>query len=182
MATKTDRVPVQHRAVLAAVAALIIVGTPCASGADADPSPTKIVVFDFEFDDFSAGAGIAGDPKADRTQVDKTTAEARRVLADSGHYVLVDVAGIDDPAVNDRSLRQCDGCEAAIARRLGADQSLLGVVSRISRTEYVERFELRDANSGALLLAKQSGIRLGADYSWPLGAAALIRNNLLNTR
>lgn len=180
MATNTDRVPARRRWLVASLAALLIGSMQGASGAGADSSTIKIAVFDFEFDDFSAGAGIAGDAKADLAQVDKVTAEVRRLLAESGRYVVVEVSGIDDLAVKDRSLRQCNGCEAAIARRLGADQSLLGLVSRISRTEYVERFEIRDAQSGALVLARQSGLRIGADYSWPLGAAALIKNNLLN--
>jgi hypothetical protein len=39
-------------------------------------------------------------------------------------------------------------------------------VTRISRTEYVVRFQIRDA-------------RTGADYSWNRGVAALINSGLL---
>jgi hypothetical protein len=45
------------------------------------PSPIKIAVFDFELDDFSGGAGIAGDNAADLTQLDLATSEARRLIA-----------------------------------------------------------------------------------------------------
>ena len=102
------------------------------------------------------------------------------MIAQSGRYVLVDVASADGEALKGRWLRQCNGCEAAIALKFGADQSLVGVVARISRTEYVVRFQVRDAHSGDLVRARQSGVRLGADYSWSRGAVALIKDGLLN--
>jgi hypothetical protein len=76
-------------------------------------------------------------------------------------------------------LRHCDGCEAAIARKLGADQSLLGIVKRISRTEYQVRFQIRDAATGALVTEAESGLQMGADYSWNRGAARLVKDRLL---
>ncbi|MEJ0096269.1 MAG: DUF3280 domain-containing protein [Methylocella sp.] len=153
---------------------------PTPVGASADPSPIKIAVFDFELDDFSAGAGLAGDNSADLAQLDRATSEARRLIAQSGRYTLVDVSSAEDDAAKQRSLRQCNGCEAAIALKLGADQSFVGVVTRISRTEYVVRFEIRDARTGAIALARQSDLRIGADYSWNRGAEWLINNAMLN--
>ena len=148
-------------------------------GRPAEP-PIKIAVFDFELDDFSGGAGIAGDHAADLVQLDRATGEARKLIAQSGRYAVVDVTNAENDAVKGRTLRQCNGCEAAIALKLGADQSLVGVVARISRTEYVVRFQIRDARTGTLVLARQSDLRIGADYSWNRGAAALIRNSLLD--
>lgn len=87
---------------LAATVATLAWGDP--PSAFADPSLVRIAVFDFELDDFSAGGGIAGDAAADPAQLDRTTSEARRVISQSG-----------------RSLRTCNGCEAAIALKLGAD-------------------------------------------------------------
>jgi Protein of unknown function (DUF2380) len=82
--------------------------------------------------------------------------------------------------VKGRSLRQCNGCEAAIALKLGADQSFVGVVTRISRMGYTVRFQIRDAHTGALVLAQRSDLRMGADYSWNRGAAELINKSLLS--
>jgi hypothetical protein len=148
--------------------------------ANTDPSPVKIVVFDFELDDFSAAAGIAGDAAADLAHLDRATDEVRRLISGSGRYRLVDVSNSEVDAVKSRSLRQCNGCEAAIASKLGADQSLIGVVTRISRTEYTVRFQTRDAHTGAPVLARQSDLRIGADYSWNRGAVSLIKNTLLD--
>lgn len=166
--------------------ASVLTGLPAA----ANPAPTKIAVFDFEFSDFSAGAGIAGDPADDLAQLNKATDEARQLIEQSGHYALVDTSGADKAAqslspadgkaVRDRALQDCNGCEAAVAEKLGADQSFVGVVSRISRMEYVVRLQIRDAHTGALALAAQSGLRMGANYSWYRGVADLIRGRLLD--
>jgi Protein of unknown function (DUF2380) len=173
----------RRRPLLAAFAgALLSCSPPLAGLASADPSRIKIAVFDFELDDSSAGAGIAGDPAADLAQLDRATSAARKLIAQSDRYGPVDVANAESDVVKSRSLRQCNGCEAAIALKLGADQSFVGVVTRISRTEYVVRFQIRDAHTGALILARQSGLRIGADYSWDRGAAALINSGLLDNR
>ncbi len=170
----------RRRALLAACAVgLLGGGVSLTFQASADPSPIKIAVFDFELDDFSGGAGIAGDKAADLAQLDRATSEVRRLIVQSGRYDLIDVAGAEGDGVKSRSLRQCNGCEAAIALKLGADQSFVGVVRRISRTEYAVQFQIRDAHTGATILARQSDLRIGADYSWNRGAAALISSSLL---
>jgi hypothetical protein len=70
-------------------------------------------------------------------------------------------------------------CEAAIALKLGADQSFVGVVRRISRTEYAVQFQIRDAHTGAIILARQSDLRIGADYSGSRRGRADQRSSLL---
>jgi hypothetical protein len=69
-------------------------------------------------------------------------------------------------------LRDCNACAAVIARLLGADQSFVGVVRRVSRTEYTARFEIRDARTGTIIFDGDSGLRMGADYSWSRGAGS----------
>jgi hypothetical protein len=76
-------------------------------------------------------------------------------------------------------LRNCDGCDAGIALKLGADQSLVGIVTRISMTDYAVTFKLRDARTGALVAVEQTDLRMGANHSWNRGAAWLIKNRLL---
>jgi uncharacterized protein DUF2380 len=149
-------------------------------GKQADaPAPIKLAVFDFELEDFSGGAGIIPESADDREQLRLATETARRLLTDSGQYSLVDVSSADAPAVTAHSLRKCDGCDAAIASKLGADQSLLGIVNRVSRMEYGVTFQLHDAGTGKLLSVEQTDLRMGANYSWNRGAAWLIKNRLL---
>lgn len=147
--------------------------------ARAEPTPPiKLAVFDFELEDFSAGVGL-GDSARDSEYLSLVTGEARRLVAQSQRYRLVETAGSEAAAAKEHWLRKCDGCEASIALALGADQSLVGIVHRVSRTEYWIRYQIRDARTGDLVASARTELRLGADYSWNRGARWLIENRLL---
>jgi hypothetical protein len=153
----------------------ITAGLRVASGASAGP-PIKLAVFGFELDDFSGGAGVWADASADAVQLDRVTVDVRRLLGESGRYVLVDASSAAEAAARTRDLHHCAGCEAALALTLGADQSFLGVVTRISRTEYTVRYQIRDAHSGTVIETRASDLHIGADYSWNRGAVALLKD------
>jgi hypothetical protein len=76
-------------------------------------------------------------------------------------------------------LRDCDGCEARIAAGLDADQSMIGIVTRITRMEYAVTYKVRDARSGAIVAVAQTDLRMGANVAWSRGARWLIENRLL---
>ena len=157
----------------------VLLAAPAAR-ADA-PAPVKLAVFEFELEDFSGGASILPANPSDFEQLKLVTNEVRRLIAQSGRYTVIDVSGADTEAVKTHSLRNCDGCDAGIALKFGAEQSLVGFVTRISRMEYTVRFEIRDARTGAVVFNQQTGLRMGAIESWNRGAAWLIRNRLLQT-
>ena len=93
-------------------------------------------MFPFELEDFSAAAAYTPPDDIDREQLRLSTEEARRLIAQSGRYQLVDVGAVSDDAAKAGKLHDCDGCEARIAAGLNADQSMIGIVTRISRTDY----------------------------------------------
>ncbi|MBR1161750.1 DUF3280 domain-containing protein [Bradyrhizobium elkanii] len=144
----------------------------------ATAAPIGLAVFAFELEDTSA-APASGLADADVAYLADVTKGVRDRLAQSGRYRLVDTGGATAEPVKARALRDCDGCEAAIAQQLGADQSLIGVIRRVSRTEYTIGFQLRDARSGAVVSRGDSGLRMGADYSWTRGAVRLVGDRLL---
>jgi hypothetical protein len=142
--------------------------------------PVRLAIFDFELEDGSAVA--LATVAADAARVMEVTAEVRDLFAKSGRYLPVDVGDADAPAARSHTLRVCDGCDAAIALKLGAEQSFVGVIKRITRTEYVVRFQIRDARTGSVVSAATSGLRMGADYSWSRGAVRLIKDQLLEVK
>ena len=146
----------------------------------AAPAPIGVAVFDFELEDASAAAVATGVAAADVATLADVTTGVRELLARSGRYHVIDVSGTNEDAVGKHALRDCGGCEAAIARQLGADQSLIGVVRRVSRTEYTIGFQIRDTRTGAVVSRGDSGLRMGADYSWRRGAEHLIRDRVLD--
>jgi len=159
--------------------ALILVLAAAGAAETAAPSPVKMAVFPFELEDFSAAAAYVPPDDIDREQLRLSTEEARRLIAASGRYQLVDVSAVNDEAARAGKLRDCAGCEARIAAGLGADQSMVGIVTRITRMEYAVTYKIRDARSGALVEVKQTDLRMGANVAWSRGARWLIENRLL---
>jgi uncharacterized protein DUF2380 len=141
-----------------------------------------LAVFDFELEDTTASASATGVGASDAAHLAEVTNGVREFLGQSGRYHVIDVSGAGAEAVKTHTLRDCGGCDAAIADKLGADQSLIGVVRRVSRTEYTIRFQVRNARTGALVSRGDSGLRMGADYSWKRGAVRLVGDRLIETR
>ena len=155
--------------------AVVLTALSAAGAADT----VKIAVFPFELEDFSAGAGYVPPDDIDREQLRLSTEEARRLIAASGRYQLVDVSAVNSEAAKAGKLRDCDGCDARIAAGLNADQSMIGIVTRITRMEYAVTYKVRDARSGAIVAVGQTDLRMGANVAWSRGARWLIENRLL---
>ena len=159
---------------------MILAGGAAATAAEPiAPAAVKMAVFPFELEDFSAAAGYIPPDEIDREQLRLSTEEARRLIAASGRYRLVDVSAVNDQAAKAGKLRDCDGCDAGIAAGLEADQSMIGIVTRITRMEYAVTYKLRDARSGAIVAVEQTDLRMGANVAWSRGARWLIENRLL---
>jgi hypothetical protein len=160
--------------------ALIVAGFVVSAAAEAAGPPSiKLALFPFELEDVSAGAGTIPPDEIDREQLRLSTEEARRLIAASGRYQLIDVSAVNDQAAKAGKLRDCDGCEARIAAGLDADQSMIGIVTRVSRTEYAVTYRIRDARSGTIVAVEQTDLRMGANVAWSRGARWLIQNRLL---
>src|SRR5215475_12004205 len=168
-----------HGALAASVVAALAVFA-AQSGNAAEQDPIRIAVFDFELDDRSAGGGITGQDATDTENLKSATEEARRMLAASGRYSVVDAASVAHEVLSAGGVQQLEGSEAGLARKLGADQSLVGVVTRVSRTEYTLQILVRDARSGAAVSNDFTGLRMGANYAWPRGVKWLMDNRILS--
>lgn len=166
--------PKRFAVMLLCAAALVPASTTAAT-----PDPVKLAIFDFEFEDMSAAASAGTIAPSDSQHLADVTSSVRDLFQQSGRYSLVDVGGTEAAEVKAGTLRTCDGCDAAIAQQLGAEQSFVGVVKRITRTEYTVRYQIRDAATGTVLSSADSGLRMGADYSWSRGAVRLIKDRLL---
>ncbi|KWV47782.1 hypothetical protein AS156_19280 [Bradyrhizobium macuxiense] len=139
-------------------------------------APVKLASFNFELED---GSAASAETTTDNAELANTTVAVRQMLGQSGRYVVIPVDGTKTDAAVPGAIHDCGGCDAGIARKLGADQSLIGVIVRISRMEYLVRFQLRDAGTGNVVASGSSGLRMGANYSWSRGATRLIRDRLL---
>ncbi|HMA13621.1 MAG: DUF3280 domain-containing protein [Bacteroidota bacterium] len=142
--------------------------------------PIRIAVFEFELDDRSAGGSVVAPDAADAEHLKLSTEEARRLLTESGRYEIVDTGGAAEALRAAGGVRHCKGCEGALAGQLGAEQSLAGLLTRITRTEYTLQIVVRDTATGAVLSNGFTGLRMGANYAWPRGTRWLVNKSVLD--
>jgi hypothetical protein len=140
--------------------------------------PVKLAIFAFELEDVSPASALMGKTTSSAASMETVSSEARRMLAESGRYELIDVTKADAKSATQKTLRQCDGCEAGIALGLGAEQSLLGIVTRVTQTDYYVQVVIRDAKTGKIL-DEQSANFAGGDDGWASGARMLIKHQVL---
>ena len=143
------------------------------SAGPAAAPPIRLAVFEFSVSDRSAGGGIIAVDEKDLAYVRQATDEARRLLAASGRYAVIDTSGV--PASD---LAGCDRCEGPLAERLGAEQAMTGLITRITRTEYTIRLRVIDAATNETLSEGSTGLRMGANYAWPRGVKWLLDQKL----
>jgi Protein of unknown function (DUF2380) len=148
------------------------------SGASAEPAK-DIVVFDFEMMESSASAGNIPQDELDTKYLAESTQIAKNHLLSTGAYSIVNAEPAAMEIAKVGELRRCNGCEAAIASKLGGELAMTGVVNRISRTEYEMLIKVVDAGTGATVVAGYTGLRMGANYSWPRGAKWLMEKRVL---
>ncbi len=157
----------QYKISTASLAGLLVLASIFAAAAE----PAKdIVVFDFEMMDSSAAAGLIQQDERDTRYLDESTRAAKDFLLSTGQYRIIDTRPAADDLAKAGDLRDCKGCEAPIAKKLGGELAVTGVVNRVSRTEYELLIKVVDAGTGAPVALGYSGLRMGANYSWPRGA------------
>jgi len=180
-ATSTRRrTMTMHFTVICVAAALTVFAIQ--SSKAAQPNPVKIAVFDFELDDRSAGGGIIGQDAIDAENLKLSTEEARNMLAASGRYSIVDTGSVAGEVNSAGGIQHCNGCDGPLAKKLGADQSMVGVFTRVNRTEYTLQILVRDTQTGAVMSNHFTGLRMGANYAWPRGVKWLMNNKILVQR
>jgi curli biogenesis system outer membrane secretion channel CsgG len=140
--------------------------------------PIAIAVFDFELDDLTPASSYLHQSTSSAAALEKVTDSARRALTRSGRYRVI--AATHPPATSAQPilLRDCAGCEAAMALQLGAEQSLIGVVRRATQTDYYIAIEIRDAHTGKLV-DEQSANFAGSEEGWASGVRILLDHQLL---
>ena len=153
-------------------------------GAAVDPPPprpavVKLAVFDFELEDATPAAALLGQTTRNEAAMEKVSVDARQMLAKSGRYLLVDVSDANAQPVREKTLRNCEGCEAGIALEAGAEQALIGVVRRITQTDYYVQIQITDARTGKVLNQQSANFAGGPD-GWASGVRMLHKHQVLD--
>ncbi|MCJ8144197.1 DUF3280 domain-containing protein [Ancylobacter sp. A5.8] len=171
----------RHRraAALAARAALALLLLAPAGLIPAAQAATRVAVFDFELLDTSTEADIRGPKPEEAKRLALISQDLRQRLAQAG-YTVVDLAPQAARLDKASPLRNCNGCELAIARDLGADIEVIGLVQKVSNLILNINFQVRDVSDGRVLRAASADIRNNTDEAWLRGISYLVRNRLLD--
>lgn len=148
------------------------------TGAAAADTP-RLAVFDFELIDTSLEGEISGARADEQRRLILISDLLRRQLAESGRYEIVDVGPAAADIEKAGYLHGCNGCDAKIARGLGADLAMTGTVQKVSNLILNINLYIRDAQSGKCLRAMSVDIRGNTDRSWSRGVSYLVRNRIL---
>ena len=157
-------------ACLAALALVLALGPAAAA--------PKAAVFDFELADTSL-EGATNGPRADeQARLLAISDRLRARLAASGRYAVVDIAPVAADA-HASNLQACGGCDVRLARALGADLAVTGVVQKVSNLILNMNIYVRDAETGNLVAGASADFRGNTDESWSRALDWLLRNRLL---
>lgn len=148
-----------------------------------EASPTTIVVFPFELEDRSAGAGIIEPDEQDLRYLEESELKARDMLAGSGHFNIVATPDPEEyAAAAPHGIRNCSGCEGKFAKQHGASLALLGVVTRVNRTEHTMFIRIIDSTTGATVAQGFTDLRMGANYAWPRSVKWVMERKILPSK
>jgi hypothetical protein len=144
----------------------------------ASAAPAKTAVFDLELADLSIEA--ARGVREDQThRLELASAELRELLKASPQLQLVDLTPKLDEIRRDAPLYKCNGCEEDIARQLGAELAVTGVVQKTSNLILSIIVTVKDVRSGRVIRAGQVDLRGNTDETWLRGVRWIVKNRIL---
>ena len=138
----------------------------------------KAAVFDLELIDTSLEGEIRGKNAAESQRLRMASDRLRRELVGTGAYVLVDQTPAADAVKAAGFLHGCNGCEADIARALGAEIAVTGTVQKVSNLILNINVYVTDVATQKRIAAASVDIRGNTDESWARGVSYLVRNRL----
>ena len=159
-----------------ALAAVALAAAP----AKAEDAPRVAAVFDFEFVNWSQEADYGADNTVEIRRLALISDLLRELLAESGRFELRDTGPLAERVAAVNSLRGCNGCDAGLARELGAELAITGVVNKVSNMELAIVIRARDAETKKILIEYQAEIRGNTDQSWTRGVSWIVRNRILH--
>lgn len=139
------------------------------------PAPGTVAFFGLRFFDMSTEGAINGVRPDETMRTEMATDLVARDMLARG-FDLVPIDSVADQLETITNPADCNGCDTAMAAKLGADYALTGEVRKISNLILSVELNLRDAESGQTLRAGTVDIRGNTDETWQRGMRYLLRN------
>jgi hypothetical protein len=128
----------------------------------------RAAIFDFSLDDTSLQAQMSGLSAGDLLRLKHLNGQLRTLLTASGRYQPVDMAPVEAEA-RASNLDACGGCAITMARKVGAQVAVTGLVQKVSNLILNINVTVTDVATGEVLEAQSVDIRGDTDESWTRG-------------
>ena len=137
----------------------------------------KTAVFPFDLRDVEQEGEVVPRLKPDDLQRPILIADELKVLlAKDDRYEVVDLAPLAKEVEAASPFSKCNGCEADLAKKAGAELAVTGFVDKLSDSLISLQLFARDAQSGQLTKSMSAEIRGNTDELWLHGIRYLWRN------
>lgn len=97
-------------------------------------------------------------------------------------YAPLETSPVRDEVAKHSSLRECQGCELDLAKRLGAEYAALGWVQKVSNLILNINLQIREVGTGRLIRAGSVDIRGNNDESWRRGLVYLLDRRIFKAQ
>jgi len=143
-------------------------------------SSISAAVFDFEFNNLNQEVDYGADNTVERSRLPTLSRLLKKMLKASGRVEVVDTRPAADRVNSVKFFHDCQGCDADIAKGLGADLAITAVVVKVSNMEGSMRVYVRNSKTGQLIAAYPVEYRGNSEYEWSRAVSWLVRNRLLH--
>jgi Protein of unknown function (DUF2380) len=135
--------------------------------------PLRAAVFDFTFYDTSLQGETSGPRTDEQARLQHLNPQLRTLLAQSGRYEPVDMSSVETEA-HAANLYDCGECQITMARKVGAQVAVAGLVQKVSNLILNMNVVIRDVATGRVLRAQSVDIRGNTDETWSRGLSFLV--------
>jgi hypothetical protein len=160
------------------MALLVALSVTLWSGFSPWAAERSVAVFDFALIDTSLQGATYGPSQEEEERLAWLGVELRKRLTQTGWFEVVDVAPLAAKA-HSANLQGCGGCDAELARELGARLAISGWVQKVSNLILNMNIVVRDADTGKLVAGMSVDMRGNTQESWARALNYLVVNRLL---
>lgn len=166
---------------LGALAAAFAIWTAIPVAAASAAPKAAVFPFDLVFqqseEDFFTGPQKATPEEVERLKLVRNEIVAK--LAAAGKYEMLDIGSVEADIAAAAPLNKCNGCEMDIAKKLGADILVLGVIEKASATLLSMNVIVVDMAKGGPISNNSAVVQGNTDDAWVGVARWLTKNRLL---
>jgi hypothetical protein len=137
----------------------------------------KVAIFPFDIRDVEIEGELMAQPKEDDVRRMRMVADELKTLMEKDHtYEVVDLAPFAADVEQASPFSKCNGCEAELGKKVGADLAVTGYVDKLSDALISLQLYARDTATGEVKKTMAAEIRGNTDELWLHGIRWLWKN------